>query len=192
MGLSRRNVFLCNDDYEWFQKHAKTLDERNAAYCIREAMRDYRKKHEKKKKPKEQAVTVAQDAVGHLDCTNGKYPVTQADMDAWSTAYPAVDVGMELNKIQAWLHSNPAKRKTVNGCKRFINNWLAKTQDRGGNNGQLQNQHAASYQNRCSAGAKQLEQSAAALQQWERNHQGQEQAGMVVGEWQGVVQHKMD
>ena len=123
MGLSRRNVFLCNDDYEWFRKHAKTLDERNAAYCIREAMRDYRKKHEKKK-PAAKVDKVSEDAIGYLDCTNGKYPVTQKDIDTWSTAYPAVDIGYELNKIQAWLHSNETKRKTVKGCKRFINSWI--------------------------------------------------------------------
>ena len=131
MGLSRRNVFLCNDDYTWFQKHAKTLDERNAAYCIREAMKDYRKKHEKKPKNKKVA-KVEVEAIGYLECTNGQYPVTQKDIDSWSIAYPAVDIGSELNKIQAWLHSNPTKRKTVNGCSRFINSWLSKTQNKGG------------------------------------------------------------
>lgn len=191
MGLSRRNVFLCNDDYDWFQKHAKTLDERNAAYCIREAMRDYRKKHEKKKKPKEQVVTVAQDAVGHLDCTNGKYPVTQTDIDAWSTAYPAVDVGIELNKIQAWLHSNPAKRKTVNGCKRFINNWLAKTQDRGGNNGQLQNQHAAGYRKGINSDPMAGVNAALAARE-QRINQWDEQANMAVESRSGALPYKVD
>lgn len=188
MGLSRRNVFLCDDDYKWFEEHAKTLNERKAAFVIREAMSDYRKKHEKKTKPKTQVKKV-ENAIGYLDCTNGKYPVTQDDIDKWSTAYPAVDVGSELNKIQAWLHSNEKRRKTVNGCARFINSWLSKTQNQGGSNG-LQTGSSAIHQQ--SSGARQLEQSAAALEQWERNHQGQEQAGVAVGEWQGAIQHKMD
>lgn len=191
MGLSRRNVFLCNDDYEWFQKHSKTLDQRNAAFCIREAMRDYRKKHEKKSQPKKQVEIVNDDAVGYLDCTNGKYPVLQIDIDAWSTAYPAVDVGMELNKIQAWLHSNPAKRKTVNGCKRFINNWLAKTQDRGGN-GQLQNQNAAGYQNGRSTDPMAGVNAAIERRQQQRNDQRNEQTGLALESGCGALPYEMD
>ena len=191
MGLSRRNVFLCNDDYEWFQKHSKTLDQRNAAFCIREAMRDYRKKHEKKSQPKKQVEIVNDDAVGYLDCTNGKYPVLQVDIDAWSTAYPAVDVGMELNKIQAWLHSNPAKRKTVNGCKRFINNWLAKTQDRGGNNGQLQNHHAAGYQKGRNTDPMAGVNAALAARE-QRINQWDDQANMALESRSGALPHKVD
>ena len=72
--------------------------------------------------------------IGYLDCTNGSYPVTEKDFYIWSTAYPAVDIGSELNKIQSWLHSNEKKRKTIKGCKRFINSWLEKTQNNGGSN----------------------------------------------------------
>jgi len=188
MGLSRRNVFLCDSDYQWFEDHAKTLNERKAAFLIREAMSEYRKKHEKKPKAKT-SVKKAENAIGHLDCTNGKFPVTQVDFDKWAIAYPAVDIGSELNKISAWLHSNQSKRKTVNGCARFINSWLSKTQNQGGSNG-LQATGSANYQQ--SSGARQLEQSAAALQQWERNNQGQEQASMAMGEWKGAIQHEMD
>lgn len=188
MGLSRRNVFLCDDDYKWFEDYAKTLNERKAAFVIREAMNDFRKKHEKKPKAKAEVKKV-EDAIGYLDCTNGQFPVTKSDFDKWSIAYPAVDLGSELNKISAWLHSNPKKRKTVNGCARFINSWLSKTQNQGGSNG-LQTGRSADYQQ--SSGARQLEQSAAALDKWERDNQRQEQAGVVMGEWQGTLQHKMD
>lgn len=35
----------------------------------------------------------------------------------------------------AWLDSNLTKRKTRKGIERFINNWLARTQDSGGSKG---------------------------------------------------------
>lgn len=50
----------------------------------------------------------------------------------WSSAYPAVNVMLELGKMRAWALSNPTKRKTAGGIMRFINAWLAKAQDQGG------------------------------------------------------------
>lgn len=55
--------------------------------------------------------------------------------DAWShmvTAYPAINIRNECNKILAWVTSNPQYRKTPGGMLRFINAWLAKANDRGG------------------------------------------------------------
>ena len=49
---------------------------------------------------------------------------------SWQQAYPAVDLRSEFNKMQAWLKSNPANRKT--NLTKFINNWLSKAQDRAG------------------------------------------------------------
>ena len=60
--------------------------------------------------------------------TGEEYPVFQSDIDEFAELYPAVDVGMK-----GWLMTNPAKRKTKRGVKRFINSWLAKEQDKGGN-----------------------------------------------------------
>ncbi len=60
------------------------------------------------------------------------YPVTQADIDKWSSLYPAVDVLSEIRKMVGWCDANPAKRKTRNGILKFITSWLAKEQDRGG------------------------------------------------------------
>ena len=61
------------------------------------------------------------------------YPVTQADVDKWTKLYPAVDILAELRKMAGWSDANPQKRKTKGGIQRFINSWLAKEQDRGGN-----------------------------------------------------------
>lgn len=50
----------------------------------------------------------------------------------WQDAYPAVAIEQELKRMISWLESNPTKKKTKRGIKRFINNWLSRTQDAGG------------------------------------------------------------
>ena len=37
--------------------------------------------------------------------------------------------------MKAWCISNPKKRKTASGIRRFINSWLAEEQNRGGQKG---------------------------------------------------------
>ena len=59
--------------------------------------------------------------------------IFQSDIDTWAELYPAVDIMQELRKMKGWLDSNPTKRKTKRGISRFINSWLARTQDNGGN-----------------------------------------------------------
>ena len=60
------------------------------------------------------------------------FGIYQSDIDGWKELYPAVDILQELRKMKGWLDSNPAKRKTRRGIKRFINGWLAREQDRSG------------------------------------------------------------
>lgn len=60
------------------------------------------------------------------------HDVCQSDIDVWKELYPAVDILQELRKMKGWLDSNPTKRKTKKGISRFINSWLARTQDNGG------------------------------------------------------------
>lgn len=61
------------------------------------------------------------------------YPITQKQVDDWSGLYPAVDVVQELRNMAGWLDANPSKRKTKRGILRFVNGWLSREQDRGGN-----------------------------------------------------------
>lgn len=61
-----------------------------------------------------------------------EYPIYQTDVDEWKVLYPAVDVVQQLRYMKAWCDSNPTKRKTSRGVKRFITSWLMKEQDRGG------------------------------------------------------------
>lgn len=63
------------------------------------------------------------------------YGVTQSEVDRYSELYPAVDVAQEIRGMIGWLDANPAKRKTRAGIRRFMNNWLSRTQDQGGTNG---------------------------------------------------------
>ncbi|WP_273761180.1 replication protein [Aeromonas hydrophila] len=67
--------------------------------------------------------------------TGAQYPVTEAFASQMQSLYPAVNVAQELRAMCGWLLANPAKRKTKTGITRFINSWLAKCQDRGGQNG---------------------------------------------------------
>jgi hypothetical protein len=57
--------------------------------------------------------------------------ITQADADRWKEAYPAVDVIGELRRAIEWCKTNPAKGQKQNYA-RFIVNWLARAQERGG------------------------------------------------------------
>lgn len=63
---------------------------------------------------------------------NSYYDVSLDKISTWKQAYPAVAIEQELQKMRAWLESNPTRRKTKKGIDRFINTWLSKEQDKGG------------------------------------------------------------
>lgn len=63
------------------------------------------------------------------------HPINQFDIDKYTELYPAVDIHQQFRNIIGWCDSNPTKRKTKTGVKRFINAWLTKEQDRGGRYG---------------------------------------------------------
>lgn len=67
--------------------------------------------------------------------TGEEYGISQKDVSEWSNLYPAVDVMQCLRNMKGWLQSNPARRKTAKGIKRFITTWLQKEQDKGGTRG---------------------------------------------------------
>lgn len=60
------------------------------------------------------------------------YEVPLDKIAMWKETYPAVDVEQELKRMIAWLDSNPNRRKTKRGIRKFINNWLSGEQDKGG------------------------------------------------------------
>lgn len=55
--------------------------------------------------------------------------VTLNYLESRRELYPAVDVPQELRNMCGWLESNPKKRKTPNGIKKFITTWLQRCQD---------------------------------------------------------------
>ena len=57
------------------------------------------------------------------------YPVTEADLVKWKKFYPDVLILETLREQAAWLDSNPERRKTKRGMKRFINGWFLKEQN---------------------------------------------------------------
>lgn len=62
-----------------------------------------------------------------------EYPVYQSDISEWQGLYPAVDVMQELRNMKGWCDGNPTKRKTKTGIRKFIYSWLAREQNKGGN-----------------------------------------------------------
>lgn len=60
------------------------------------------------------------------------FDVSENDRAKWSQLYPNVDVPQQLRNMAGWCDANPTKRKTRGGVKRFITNWLAEEQNKGG------------------------------------------------------------
>ncbi len=60
------------------------------------------------------------------------YPIFENQVKEWEELYPIVDIVQELKKMYGWLDSNPTKKKTKSGIKKFVNSWLARAQDKGG------------------------------------------------------------
>lgn len=60
------------------------------------------------------------------------YNVTVADVQHYKELYPAVNIEQELRSMLGWTESSPKNRKTRNGVKAFITNWLNRAQNRGG------------------------------------------------------------
>lgn len=52
------------------------------------------------------------------------------DYEEYIRLYPAVDVKKAFRDMRAWSLSNPSKRKTHRGIRRFVNSWLSKEQDK--------------------------------------------------------------
>lgn len=100
-------------EYKEDKKERKEEGKNNKYYC-----------------PESEKLTTGQQPVIEI-ILNDKtlYSINQKDIDEWDELYPAVDVMQELRKMKDWSNSNPQKRKTRRGIRRFISNWLSKAQD---------------------------------------------------------------
>lgn len=69
-----------------------------------------------------------------FNCTkNDVFHVYSEDIEIWKEAFPAVDIDLSLKQMNTWLISNPTKIKTKRGMPKFINGWLGREQNKGGN-----------------------------------------------------------
>ena len=65
-----------------------------------------------------------------VEFVNGKWlGITDQLMQAWSSAYPSVDIPAELLKAAAWILSNPTLAPKSQ-FSRFLLTWFSRTQDR--------------------------------------------------------------
>lgn len=71
--------------------------------------------------------------------TGEEFPIFQCDLNEFAELYPAVDILQAMRGMRGWLITNPTRRKTKRGIRRFINSWLAKEQDKGGTRGYKNN-----------------------------------------------------
>ena len=66
------------------------------------------------------------------DIDSGWQNVTDSHLVRWRGAFPAVDIDHQLKKMNSWLIDNPKKAHKSNWSA-FMNRWLSREQDRGGN-----------------------------------------------------------
>ena len=57
---------------------------------------------------------------------SGFFIPTSEDISDWKMTYKNVDVETEILKMKEWCFSNPGKRKTKTGVRRFITSWLSR------------------------------------------------------------------
>lgn len=63
------------------------------------------------------------------DGTEWRCPLVE--YEEYKRLYPGVDIDNAFREMRAWCNSNPTKRKTARGIKRFVNGWLSRQQDSG-------------------------------------------------------------
>lgn len=78
--------------------------------------------------------------------TGAEYPFFQSDLQEFAELYPAVNILQAMRGMRGWLLTNPSRRKTKRGIRRFVNSWLAKDQDKGGTSG-YNRQVSSGYRN---------------------------------------------
>ena len=55
--------------------------------------------------------------------------ITEKEIASWKETYPAADISQSLLRMREWILSNPTKSKTKKNWRKFISNWLLKTND---------------------------------------------------------------
>lgn len=107
----------------------------------------HKERKESKESKKERVLRESKDSLSQSDhiahgmeanveaipLTDGtEWRPTVSEYDEYCRLYPSVDVFDSFRRMRAWSLSNPTKKKTRNGVKRFVNTWLSKEQDNSG------------------------------------------------------------
>lgn len=83
-------------------------------------------------KPKKVKVKEPDASVEALLLNDGTtWKPTVSLYEEYKRLYPGVNIDQEFRNMRGWCISNPTKRKTLGGIKRFVTNWLSKEQNRG-------------------------------------------------------------
>ncbi len=122
-----RSLYICNwNKYQFTDRHKRRIDS-----DIRED--NIRKDRIGKDRPSENRTPRPQKRTSQINFNfkNREWiNIKTEDKSGWLAAYPACDIDLELYKMREWLLANPDKRKK--NYRRFIVNWLTRTQDKGG------------------------------------------------------------
>ena len=129
----------------WEQHHPDTKDAETCGPHQEENKKQNKKKNSETEKDteaeseeesyscSEPPPVVSELPAAEIPLNDGReYPLYRRDLDEYAALYPAVDIEQELRNIRGWCLSNPTRRKTRHGVRRFINGWLSREQDRGG------------------------------------------------------------
>ena len=60
---------------------------------------------------------------------NSEWIPSKDDLEGWQQLYTGVDVIKELARMREWCKSNPTRRKTRKGIRRFVQTWLDRQQN---------------------------------------------------------------
>jgi len=135
-------------------KEKEGVDKRKNKETDKESSKEITKKQDKRIIPEEKEIlykalktvcTEPKKEIGSVPPANKKVNIefdfdkisfvniTDKDKQKWKEAFPACDIDIELKRMESWLYANPTKKKK--NYRRFIHNWLTKTQEKGGTKG---------------------------------------------------------
>lgn len=72
------------------------------------------------------------------------FELSQTEIARYQKLYPGLDCTKEARKASKWLEDNPKRRKTKDGIKRFLNNWMSRADSIGGSPDSLEDYSDAS------------------------------------------------
>lgn len=61
--------------------------------------------------------------------TGKPWGITAEMIAEWRNTFPGLDVEAELRKARQWCLDNQARRKTASGMRKFLGNWLSRSND---------------------------------------------------------------